>query len=225
MKRPLIFLTIAAMALIISLSLWDQRPDMTRLRGMVGTLRDWRAAHPISAPAIFFATYITATTLSVPIATMLTLIAGAVFGFWTGLALVSFASATGATLAMLGARYLLRDFVRTRMGHIGQRIDQGIARDGWLYLLSLRLMPAMPFFAVNLGMGLSVIPTSVFYTISQIGMLPATANYVNAGTRLSQMNSLSDIVSPPIIASLAALALLPWVIRLIAQRIKGTQSR
>ncbi len=140
----------------------------------------------------------------------MTLAAGALFGFWQGLVLVSFASAIGATLAFLAARYLARAWVRARLGQRAEGIEAGLACDGAFYLFSLRLVPVLPFFALNLLMGQTPIRVRTYCRVSQAGMLAGTALYVNAGTQLAGSESLSGIVSAPKLAYLAALALFPW---------------
>ena len=145
----------------------------------------------------------------------MTLAAGALFGLWWGVLMVSFASSIGATLAFLSSRYFLRGWVNTKLGKHAQTIDAGLTKDGIFYLLSLRLIPALPFFAVNLLLGLTAMKAWRFYWVSQIGMLLGTAVYVNAGTQLSQLKSLSDITSPALIISFVVLGLLPWAVRLV----------
>ncbi|MFZ4748138.1 MAG: FAD-dependent oxidoreductase [Sphingomonas sp.] len=175
---------------------------------------------PLLVIAAFFAIYVIVTALSVPGAAIMTLAAGAIFGVATGTVLVSFASSIGATLAFLGSRYLFRDGVQARFGAQLRGINEGVARDGAFYLFSLRLVPLFPFFAINLLMGLTPIRTWTFYWVSQLGMFLGTIVYVNAGTQLAQINSLSDIASPGLLASFAALGLLPWVGKWIMAVIK-----
>lgn len=149
------------------------------------------------------------TGLSLPGAAVLTLAGGAVFGLGLGTLLVSFASSAGATIAFLLARTLLRQPVQQRFGARLAPIEAGLRRDGVLYLLSLRLVPVVPFFLVNVVMGLTPLPTRSFYLASQIGMLPGTLVYVNAGTQLAQLRSLEGILTPPLLLSLALLAAFP----------------
>ena len=188
--------------------------DVEALRGHVAALEGWRADRPVTAALAAFAAYVTVTALSLPFALAMTLAIGALFGFWQGLVIVSFAASIGATLAFLAARYLARDWVRAWLGARAAAIDAGVARDGAFYLFTLRLIPVVPFFAVNLLMGLTAMPVWVFYLVSQAGMLAGTAVYVNAGTQLGRIDSLAGIVSPPLLLSFAALGLFPWVARL-----------
>ena len=159
----------------------------------------------------YFLLYLLITALSLPGATVMTLAGGAIFGLWTGLLVVSFASSIGATLAFLVSRYLLRDWVQGRFGSSLEAINRGIEKDGAFYLFALRLVPAFPFFIINLVMGLMPIRTWTFYWVSQLGMLPGTLVYVNAGTQLARLESPSDILSLPLILSFALLALLPFL--------------
>ena len=161
--------------------------------------------NPINAALIYFVTYIVITSLSLPGAAIMTLAGGAILGFWWGLFLVSFASTIGATLAMLVSRFIFREQVRNRFGEQLKRIDRGIEKDGAFYLFTLRLVPAFPFFIINLLMGLTSISIPVYFFVSQIGMLAGTMVYVNAGTQLAQIGSLSGILSPGLIASFVLL--------------------
>ena len=167
------------------------------------------AEHPLKAFAAYFAFYVVATALSFPGAALLTLGAGALFGIAEGALLVSFAATIGASLAFLTARFLLRDFVLARFPALFTRLNEGIARDGALYLVSLRLVPAIPFFAVNLLAGLTQLPLRRFYLASQIGMFPATLIYVNAGASLATLGHHGAILTPRLITGLLLLAALP----------------
>jgi pyruvate/2-oxoglutarate dehydrogenase complex dihydrolipoamide dehydrogenase (E3) component/uncharacterized membrane protein YdjX (TVP38/TMEM64 family) len=168
----------------------------------------------------FLAIYVAVTALSLPGAAIMTLAGGALFGLALGTLIVSFASSIGATLAFLVSRYLLRDVVQAKFGERLRPINDGVARDGAFYLFSLRLVPVFPFFLVNLLMGLTPIRTATFYLVSQAGMLIGTIVYVNAGTQLAGIDSLSDVASPGLLASFAALGLLPWLGRWIMDAIK-----
>ncbi len=172
-------------------------------------------ASPWPVLAVFFAVYVASTALSLPGATVLTLAAGALFGWGVGVVLVSLASTIGATLAMLVARYLLRDLVARRLGRLLDEVNKGIEGDGVWYLLSLRLMPVVPFFAINLLVGLTKFPTWTYFWVSQVGMLPATLLYVNAGTQIAAIESPADLASLGVLLSLTALALFPWVLKAV----------
>src|SRR5262249_33433697 len=148
---------------------------------------------------IYFALYVAVAALSLPFATLLTLAGGVLFGRWLGTLVVSFASTAGATLAFLASRYLLRDFVQRRFGRWLEPINRGVEADGAYYLLTLRLVPAFPFFVVNALMGLTPMRVGTYWWVSQLGMLPATFLYVNAGAELGQIQSARDVLSLPVL--------------------------
>ncbi|WP_321494323.1 FAD-dependent oxidoreductase [uncultured Desulfobacter sp.] len=160
---------------------------------------------------VYAAVYILITALSLPGATVMSLAGGAVFGLWAGTLIVSFASTIGATLAFLGSRFLLRDFIQNRFSDRLKKINEGIETDGPFYLFTLRLVPVFPFFVINLVMGLTPIKTGIFYIVSQVGMLPGTLAYINAGTQLSRVETPSEILSLPLLASFALLGVFPWI--------------
>jgi uncharacterized membrane protein YdjX (TVP38/TMEM64 family) len=200
MKKPLILATLLALAVLAGLTLWDGPRDLDGLRATLAGFEAMRAANPLALAALAFGLYVLVVALSLPFAVWLTLGIGALFGFWAGLVIVSFASTIGATLAFLAARYLLRDWVQARFGDRLAGINRGLERDGPFYLFTLRLIPVVPFFAVNLLMGLTPIRARTFYWVSQLGMLAGTAVFVNAGTQLAQIDSLSGILSPALLA-------------------------
>lgn len=164
------------------------------------------AAHPVRTGAIFFLAYVAVTGLSLPGAAIMTLVAGAVFGLAWGTLIVSFASSIGATLAFLASRFVLRDWVQGKFGDKLKPVNDGIAREGAFYLFALRLVPAFPFFVINLVMGLTPLPTRTFYWVSQLGMLAGTLAYVYAGTQLGQFR-----ISPGLIAAFVILGVFPIV--------------
>jgi uncharacterized membrane protein YdjX (TVP38/TMEM64 family) len=181
-------------------------------------------ANPALYIAGFFILYVAVTGLSIPGAAIMTLIAGALFGVVVGTIIVSFASTLGATLAFLSARFVLREWVQGKFGERLRAIDQGLEKDGAFYLFTLRLIPVFPFFVINLLMGLTRIKTGTFFWVSQLGMLPATIVFVNAGTQISRIESTAGLLSPMLIASFVALALFPWVAKglvALVQRSRG----
>lgn len=167
-------------------------------------------ANPALYIAGFFLLYVAVTGLSIPGAAIMSLVAGALFGVVLGTLIVSFASTMGATLAFLSSRYLLRDWVQGKFGERLRAVDDGLEKDGAFYLFTLRLIPVFPFFVINLLMGLTRIKTGTFFWVSQIGMLPATIVFVNAGTQISRIESTAGLLSPTLIASFVALAFFPW---------------
>ncbi|CAD6880556.1 COG0398: uncharacterized membrane protein / PF00070 family, FAD-dependent NAD(P)-disulphide oxidoreductase [Methylomonas albis] len=213
MKTSRLFLLLGVAALIATFFALDLQYYLTleNLKAQQIGITYYRLAHPMLASALYAALYIAVTALSLPGATILTLAGGAVFGLVWGTLIVSFASTIGATLAFLAARFLLRDWVISRFSNRLQVIDEGVSRDGAFYLFTLRLVPLFPFFMINLAMGLTPIKTRTFYWISQVGMLAGTVVYVNAGTQLAKIDSLSAILSPALLGSFALLGLFPLV--------------
>ena len=194
--------------------------NLENLKTQQKSLQAAVAMQPLQASAVCFLIYTVATALSVPGAFAMTLAAGAIFGVVWGTAIVSFASTLGATLAFLMSRYLFHGFVQARFGHRLGAINRGIRNDGPVYLLTLRLIPIVPFIGVNLLMALTPISARNFYLYSQVGMLPATIIFVNAGTQLARIDSLADIASPAILFSLGLLAIFPFVAKFIIALIK-----
>jgi len=184
-------------------------------------IETWRAAQPARAALIYFLAYVAVTGLSLPGAAAMTLAGGAIFGLLWATVLVSFASTAGATLAFLASRFLLRDWVQQRFGERLRAINTGIEREGGFYLFTLRLVPVFPFFVINLVMGLTAIRTRTFYWVSQVGMLLGTIVYVNAGTQLAKIESLSGILSPAVLGSFALLGIFPLIAKKITERLRG----
>lgn len=176
--------------------------------------------HKLFMILLYMVVYITVTALSLPGATVMSLVGGAVFGLWVGLVSVSFASTIGATLAFLVSRFLLGDFVRDRLGDKLKTVNEGMEKDGYFYLFSLRLVPIFPFFVINLAMGLTPIRTRDFYIASQIGMLPGTLVYINAGTQLGKIESAGGILSPALILSFALLGVFPLIAKKTVEYVK-----
>ncbi len=184
-------------------------------------LQRFYASNPTEMLTLFVGIYILATALSLPGAAVLTLSAGLLFGFWTSLVLVSFASTVGATLAFLTARFLLRDVIQNKFKDNLTRINAGIKKDGAFYLFTLRLVPLFPFFLVNLVMGLTPIRTLTYFIVSQVGMLPGTAVYVNAGTELGQIHSLGEILSLKILFSFSLIGVMPLISKALIHYFKS----
>ena len=204
-------------AAIFSFFYFDLNSYLT-LQGMKDSLDTFQsqiAQNPVLSIGVFFAIYVAVTALSLPGAAILTLAAGALFGLVQGLVIVSFASSVGATLAFLVSRFILRDTVRNKFREKLKKIDEGVEKQGAFYLFTLRLVPVFPFFLINLLMGLTSLKTWTFYWVSQVGMLAGTAVYVNAGTQLAQIDSLSGIVSPGLIFSFVLLGIFPWIAKAI----------
>ena len=221
-KHQLILLAIIAI-LITLFFVFDlqQYLSLEHFQAQRADILKYYAANPWQTILIFFAIYIIVTGLSLPGATILTLAAGAIFGLLNGTIIVSFASTIGATLAFLVSRYLFKDFVQRSFKQQLRPINRGIETDGAFYLFALRLVPAFPFFVINLVMALTPIKTWTFYWVSQIGMLAGTIVYVNAGTQIAQLESLSGILSPSLILSFAILGLFPLIAKQVLNYIKA----
>lgn len=219
MSKLRLYLLITIALLISAFFYFDLQQLLTldNLKSQQKTIVAYRNDHPVLATAVYALVYIAVTGLSLPGATILTLAGGVVFGLLWGTLIVSFASSIGATLAFLAARFLFRDAVNARFGHQLKEIDTGMAHDGAFYLFTLRLVPLIPFFVINLVMGLTVLKTRTFYWVSQAGMLAGTLVYVNAGTQLAKIESLSGILSPALVGSFALLGVFPIIAKKIVE--------
>lgn len=191
--------------------------NLQALKAQQATIADYQVQHPLQVAAVYFIVYVTATALSIPGAALLTLAGGAIFGLLWGTVIVSFASTLGATLAFLMSRFLLRDWVSQRFGQRLEAIDNGVKREGAFYLFTLRLVPVFPFFLVNLLFGLTAMKARTFFWVSQIGMLAGTLVYVNAGTQLAKLDSLSGILSPALLGSFVLLGIFPLVAKKLVE--------
>jgi len=183
------------------------------------------ARHPFQSSAAYFLLYVLVTGLSLPGAAVMTLAGGAIFGLVWGLALVSFASSIGATIAMLIARTLLRDWVQQRFAEALVTVNSGMEKDGAFYLFGLRMVPLFPFFVINVVMGLTPIGVWRFYWVSQVGMLAGTVVFVFAGTQLARVESVADVLSPGLIGALSLLGLFPLLARKALAWIERRRSR
>ena len=211
-KLMIVAAVVIAMAAYFFLDL-GRYLSLAYLQQQLDIIHSFYAENRLLSWLIFLVVYVVVTALSIPGAAVMTLAGGAIFGFVTGLVLVSFASAIGATLAFLVARYLLREWVQQRFGDRLKTINQGIEKDGAFYLFTLRLVPVFPFFLINLVMALTPLKTWTFYWVSQVGMLAGTAVYINAGTQVAQLQSAGDILSPRLIGAFVLLGLFPWIAR------------
>ncbi|MHA7819748.1 MAG: FAD-dependent oxidoreductase [Erythrobacter sp.] len=220
MKKIIIIAALAA--LVAAYFIFDLGSYLTLegIKGVADEASAFYADNPVLVLAVFFAIYVAVTAASLPGAAIMTLAAGALFGLVTGTILVSFASTLGATLAFLSSRYVLRDSIEKRFGDRLKAINDGLERDGAFYLFTIRMIPLFPFFVVNLVMGLTRIRTFTFAWVSQVGMLLGTIVYVNAGTQLAQIDSLSGIASPAVIGSFVLLGIAPWIAKAIIGLIK-----
>ncbi|MEM7701186.1 MAG: FAD-dependent oxidoreductase [Pseudomonadota bacterium] len=221
MKKLIIIAAI--LALIAAYFIFDLGTYLTLdgIKQVSTEVSGFYAENPALVLGGFFAIYVAVTAASLPGAAIMTLAAGALFGLVTGTILVSFASTLGATLAFLASRYVLRDTMESRFGDRLKSINEGLERDGAFYLFTLRMIPAVPFFVINLVFGLTRIKTWTFAWVSQIGMFLGTIVFVNAGQQLGQLDSLSGILSPPVIGSFVLLGIAPWIAKGIIGFIKA----
>jgi uncharacterized membrane protein YdjX (TVP38/TMEM64 family) len=217
-------IVVALIAAFFALGL-HRHLTLENLRASRDSIVAYRDAQPLLASLGFFGVYVAVTALSLPGAAILTLAAGAIFGLLWGAVLVSFASSMGATLAFLTSRFILHDAVQKRFADRLRKINAGVRRDGVFYLISLRLIPVFPFFIINLVMGLTPMPARTFYWASQVGMLPLTLVFVNAGTELAKIENLKDILSPTLLASLVLIGLFPVVARKVVEKINERRHR
>jgi pyruvate/2-oxoglutarate dehydrogenase complex dihydrolipoamide dehydrogenase (E3) component/uncharacterized membrane protein YdjX (TVP38/TMEM64 family) len=212
-RKLLLALTVGlAIAAFFAFDL-GQYLSLQTLKEQQAAIEAFRANHPLPSVAIYFVVYVIATALSIPGGALLTLAGGATFGVVWGTVIVSFASTIGATLAFVISRFLLRDWVSQRFGQRLAAIDDGVRREGGFYLFTLRLVPAFPFFLVNLLFGLTAMKARTFFWVSQLGMLAGTMVYVNAGTQLAKLESLAGILSPGLLGSFVLLGLFPLLAR------------
>lgn len=214
-RRLLLVLVIGLVVTAFFLSGAHEVMTLDNLKAEQARFQAWLASDPVTVIGAFFAIYVIMAALSLPGATLLTVLGGALFGLGWGLLIISFASTLGATLAALIGRTLLRTPLERRFAVQLERINAGMRREGAFYLFTLRLIPIFPFFVINLVMGLTRMRLWTFYWVSQLGMLPGTAVFVNAGRELGDLESLSGILSPGLIASFALIGLFPWVARAV----------
>ena len=220
LKTVLVLLITALVFSFFALDL-DQYLTLDSLKQQRANLKNYYQAHPWVLISGYVLIYILVTALSLPGAVIMTLAGGAILGPLIGTITVSFASTIGATLAFLTARFLLRDYIQKKFHSRLKVINDGIQRDGAFFLFTMRLIPAFPFFLINLTMGLTSISILTFFFVSQIGMLPGTFVFVNAGYELAQIDSLVGILSPRLIASFALIGLLPLILKLLIIYLKS----
>ncbi|MEP3350057.1 MAG: FAD-dependent oxidoreductase [Marinomonas sp.] len=221
MKKIGLLVIIAVLAAVFFYFDLHKLLTLDGLKSGLDTFEAWRAESPLLISGAFLVLYVIVTALSLPGAAIMTLAAGALFGLGWGLLIVSFASSIGATLAFLVSRYLLQDMVQKRFGDRLKAFNEGIEKEGAFYLFTLRLVPIFPFFLINLLMGLTTIRAFTFYWASQLGMLAGTFVFVNAGTQLGQLESLSGILSPPLLLSFVLLGVFPLIAKKLINIIKA----
>ena len=223
MKKSKLLLVLAVIAVVYVFFAYDlgQYFSLGYFKSQQAAIDTYYRAHPWQTALIYFAIYVAVTGLSLPGAVIMTLAGGAIFGLLWGTVIISFASSIGATLAFLVSRFLLRNYVQSKFGKNLKAVNEGVRKDGALYLFTLRLVPAFPFFVINLVMGLTPIRTATFYIVSQLGMLAGTIVFVNAGTQIARIESLSGILSPGLIISFALLGIFPLIAKKGVELIKA----
>ena len=215
LNRTRILLLLGIVVLIILFYTLDLARyfDLDYLKHARGQIQSFRLQHPVGSALLYVLTYIAVTGLSLPGAAIMTLAGGAVFGLLLGTCLASVSAVIGATIAFLASRFLFRDLVQTHFQKKLQAVNRGVEQDGAFYLFTLRLVPIFPYFIINIVMALTPIRTVTFFFVTMVGMLPATAVFVNAGTQLAHIESLQDILSPQLLGSFALLGLFPLLTR------------
>ncbi len=220
-KKPLILLALAVLIALFFVFDLGRYFSLAFLKSQQSGFAELYAQQPALVIAAFFAIYVAVTALSLPGAAIMTLAGGAIFGLGVGTLIVSFAASVGATLAFLAARFVLGESVQAKFGSRLAEINKGVEKEGAFYLFTLRLVPLVPFFVINLVMGLTKMKTLTFYWVSQVGMLLGTAVYVNAGTQLAKIDSLKGILSPGLIGSFVLLGIFPLVAKKIVDAVKA----
>jgi len=216
MKRPILLIFILISTFLLSYIYLQEIFNLDKLKENINFLKIWVSEEIYVSRITFFTLYVLFSSLSFPLVpSILTIAAGALFGFVEGIIIVSFASTIGACFCFLLSRYLLKDFINIKFEKTKLLIDNKFSKNGIYYLLSLRLIPTISFVLINLIMGVLPISLFRFYYISQLGMLPATAIYVNAGLEISKVDNINDIMSFTLILSLILVATLPLLIKLI----------
>jgi uncharacterized membrane protein YdjX (TVP38/TMEM64 family) len=224
-KKVVILLVIVGAIVAVKVFHLDQYLTLSYLKGSLDALKALYENHSVMVIAGYFLIYVLTTSLSLPGASPLGLAGGAVFGFWTATLVVSFASTIGATLACLVSRFLLRDWIQSRFGDRIARVNEGIEKEGAFYLFTLRLIPAFPFWMINLAMGLTKMSLFKFYWVSQIGMLPGTMVFVNAGKELAKIESLKGIFSPSLIISFALIGIFPITVKKLVSMYRSRKTK
>jgi uncharacterized membrane protein YdjX (TVP38/TMEM64 family) len=215
-----IWILIIFLSLLVGVFQYRHRLSFERIKASREAFSKRFDEDPVFVSLAFMLVYVVVTASSLPLATPLSLAGGAVFGVVKGTLMVSFASSIGATLAFLVSRMLLGEWLQNRFSDQLVRINAGLEKEGAFYLFTMRMVPAIPFFIINLLMGLTKLKTWTFYWVSQLGMLAGTLVYVNAGTQIGRIDSLQDILSPKLIVSFVILGLFPWLVKWFFSRLK-----
>ena len=223
MKKSKLLLLICVVALVAAFFIFDLGRffNLDYIKSQQAVIANYYQANPLQTGLIFFAVYVAVTALSLPGAAIMTLVAGAIFGLIWGVVIVSFASSIGATLAFLVARFLLRDSIQAKFGDKLKAFNAGVEKEGAFYLFTLRLVPAFPFFVINVVMGLTTMKARTFFWVSQLGMLAGTIVFVFAGQKLAEITSLKGILSPGLIGAFVLIGILPIIAKKIIDGVKA----
>ncbi|CCO24473.1 TVP38/TMEM64 family protein [Maridesulfovibrio hydrothermalis] len=225
MKKKILILILLILVTVLFFAFdLDRFLTLEYMKNSRQEFQNYYAQNPVSTVLGFFLIYVVVVGVNLPGASVLGLAGGALFGFTTAVITISFASTIGATFACFFSRYLFRDYVQRKFGERLEKVNKGIQEEGSFYLFTLRLIPAVPFVVINLIMGLTPMKLRTFYWVSQIGMLPGTMVYVNAGKELGKIDSLSGIVQPSLILSFAALGLFPLLVKKAVAVVKARRS-
>jgi uncharacterized membrane protein YdjX (TVP38/TMEM64 family) len=214
-----LWLILGAVA-VAAVLVWHYGIGIEHVKRLLQPLQEMRAQSPWLFALGYLAVHVLLEALCAPLEILLAVMAGALFGPVQGAILASFGSTLGGTAAFSWSRWLLRDRVRAWFPKRSAMVDEGMKRDGVLYLVTLRLLPIVPFFVVNLLAGLTTIRTRTFYLVTQISLFPAICLYANAGTQLAQIDAISDILSPAFLSVLTLLAVLPWLAKWVLRLIR-----
>ena len=225
LQKGMIVAAIIGLITLFQVMGWEQYLTLSYLKESQARFSELYAANRLTVIASYMMTYIMVTALSLPGAAIMTLAGGGMFGLLSGTIIVSFASTIGATLACFVSRFLLREWVQGKFGDRLKTVNEGIASEGGFYLFSLRLVPVFPFFIINLVMGLTRLPLLKFYLVSQLGMLPGTIVFVNAGKEIAKIDSVASILSPGLIASFVILGLFPIMVKKIMARVRTRKEK
>lgn len=212
-QKIVIAIFICGLIIVFKMLNVEQYLSLSYIKESQAKLELLYAQNPVGVIVIYMIIYILTTSLSFPGAVVLTLAGGALFGLFAGSIIISFASTIGATMACLVSRFLLREWVQGKFSEKIKKVNEGIEQEGSFYLFTLRLIPLFPFWMINIVMGLTKMPLSRFYWVSQLGMLPGTLVYVNAGKELAKIESLKGILSPSLIISFVLIGIFPLIVK------------
>lgn len=225
MGRSLMLVLFVVLFVMIYIAIPPGTLSLGTLQHYQGQLKVWQSAHPHATTGLFFLVYFLISALSIPGTRILSLLGGALFGLLEGTTLVVTAATSGAVIAMLLSRYLLRDWVQRRFTTMMDKVNQGMANNGSYYLFAVRLVPVLPFSVINLLMGLTPFPVLRYALLTFVGLLPSILLYISTGRELSQIQSMQDILSPKILLLFLLLGTLPLISRWLLKRVNKSHSR